>query len=88
MRGRLVSAGGSSGHLVETVVRRMLWNQWTLLGSTMGSDAEYVAVVAVFIAGRLSPVVDSVYDLEHSADAMARLASGAQFGKIAGRISE
>jgi hypothetical protein len=45
-------------------------------------------VVAEFIAGRLSPVVDSVYDLEHSADAMARLASGAQFGKIAVRISE
>jgi NADPH:quinone reductase-like Zn-dependent oxidoreductase len=87
-RGRLVTAGGTSGHLVETDVRRMFWNQWTLMGSTMGSDAEYDAVVAEFIAGRLSPVVDSVYDLEHSADAMARLASGAQFGKIAVRISE
>lgn len=85
-RGRLVTAGGTSGHLVETDVRRLFWNQWTLMGSTMGSDAEYDAVTAEFLAGRLAPVVDSVYPLERAADAMARLASGEQFGKIVVRI--
>lgn len=85
--GRLVISGGTSGHLVETDVRRLFWNQWTLMGSTMGSDAEYDAVVSEFVAGRLTPVIDSVYSLEHGADAMARLASGAQFGKVVVRIS-
>ena len=86
-RGRLVTAGGTSGHVVETDVRRLFWNQWTLMGSTMGSDAEYDAVIAEFLAGNLRPVVDSVHTLEHAADAMARLASGAQFGKVVVRIS-
>ena len=86
-RGRLVTSGGTSGHLVETDVRRLFWNQWTLMGSTMGSDAEYDAVVSEFVAGRLVPVIDSVHSLENGAEAMARQASGAHFGKVVVRIS-
>ena len=85
-RGRLVTCGGTSGHLVETDVRRLFWNQWTIMGSTMGSDAEYDAVVAEFVAGRLTPVVDSVHSLERGADAFARLESGKHFGKVVVRI--
>ncbi|MDQ6611465.1 MAG: zinc-binding dehydrogenase, partial [Gemmatimonadota bacterium] len=40
-RGRLVTCGGTSGALVQVDVRRMFWNQWTLMGSTMGNDAEF-----------------------------------------------
>jgi NADPH:quinone reductase-like Zn-dependent oxidoreductase len=87
-RGRLVTSGGTTGHLVETDVRRMFWNQWTLMGSTMGSDAEYDAVVAEFIAGRIAPVIDSVHTLERGVDALSRLGSGQQFGKVVVRISE
>jgi NADPH:quinone reductase-like Zn-dependent oxidoreductase len=86
-RGRLVTSGGTSGHLLETDVRRLFWNQWTIMGSTMGSDAEYDAVVAEFLAGLLNPVIDSVHSLERAADAMARLESGKQFGKVVVRIS-
>ena len=82
-----MSAGGTAGRVGETDGRRLFWNQWTLMGSTMGSDAEYDAVIAEFLAGNLRPVVDSVHTLEHAADAMARLASGAQFGKVVVRIS-
>jgi NADPH:quinone reductase-like Zn-dependent oxidoreductase len=82
-----VTSGGTSGHLVETDVRRLFWNQWTLMGSTMGSDAEYDAVVSEFLAGRLVPTVDSVHPLERAADAVARLATGAHFGKVVVRIS-
>lgn len=87
-RGRLVTCGGTSGHLVETDVRRLFWNQWTLMGSTMGSDAEYDAVVAEFVAGRLTPVVDSVHALKNAADAFRRLESGEHFGKVVVRIHE
>ena len=86
-RGRLVTCGGTSGHLVETDIRRLFWNQWTIMGSTMGSDDEYDAVVAEFLAGRLEPVIDSVHTLEHAADAMARLESDKRFGKVVVRIS-
>ncbi len=81
-RGRLVTCGGTSGPVVETDVRRLFWNQWSILGSTMGSDAEFEAIAEQLRAGRLMPPVDRVYPLARGREAYARLASGEQFGKI------
>ena len=86
-RGRLVTCGGTSGPMVQTDVRRMFWNQWTLMGSTMGSDAEYDAIVAELHAGRLVPPVDSVHALADGRAAYDRLASGRQFGKVVVRVA-
>ena len=85
-RGRLVTCGGTSGPMVQTDVRRLFWNQWTIMGSTMGTDAEYDAVVGELHAGRLLPTVDSVWALADGRAAYERLASGAQFGKVVIRI--
>ena len=86
--GRLVTCGGTSGAIVETDVRRLFWNQWTIMGSTMGNESEFEAIVREFNAGRLMPVVDSIFDLQNGKDAFARMAAGDQFGKIVVRISE
>ncbi|MFN2567244.1 MAG: zinc-binding dehydrogenase, partial [Gemmatimonadaceae bacterium] len=56
-RGRLVTCGGTSGPMVQTDIRRLFWNQWTIMGSTMGNDAEFDAVVQRFRAGQLAPLV-------------------------------
>jgi NADPH:quinone reductase-like Zn-dependent oxidoreductase len=80
--GRLVTCGGTSGPMVETDVRRLFWNQWSILGSTMGNDAEFSAIAGELRSGRLLPVVDSVYPLSRGRDAFARLASGEQFGNV------
>jgi NADPH:quinone reductase-like Zn-dependent oxidoreductase len=85
--GRLVTCGGTSGPMVTTDVRKLFWNQWSILGSTMGNDAEFAAVVEHFRAGRLRPVLDSVYGLEDAAEAFARLQAGEQFGKLVLRIA-
>jgi NADPH:quinone reductase-like Zn-dependent oxidoreductase len=87
-RGRLVSCGGTSGPFVQTDVRRLFWNQWTLMGSTMGSDAEFDAIVAELRAGRLLPRIDSVFPLRQGRDAFARLQSGEQFGKVVVDVRE
>jgi NADPH:quinone reductase-like Zn-dependent oxidoreductase len=86
-RGRLVTCGATSGPMAETDLRRLFWNQWTIMGSTMGNDAEFDSVTKEFTSGRLRPVIDSVYDLEHGRDAFARLASGQHFGKIVVRVA-
>ena len=86
--GRLVTCGGTSGPMVETDVRRLFWNQWSIMGSTMGNDSEFDAVVKELEAGRLIPTVDSVYDLKDGRQAYERLESGAQFGKIVVSIAE
>jgi len=85
-RGRLVSCGATSGPIVDTDLRRLFWNQWSILGSTMGNDAEFDAIVAELGAGRLMPVVDSVYSLADGRAAFERLASGEQFGKVVIRV--
>lgn len=85
-KGRLVTCGGTSGPTVTTDVRRLFWNQWSILGSTMGSESEFRAIVGHFNAGRLRPPVDSVYPLEHGREAFARMESGMQFGKLVVRI--
>jgi NADPH:quinone reductase-like Zn-dependent oxidoreductase len=85
-RGRLVTCGGTSGAMLQTDVRRLFWNQWTLLGSTMGTEAEYEAIVGELREGRLLPVVDSVTPLAEARAAYERLRSGAQFGKVVLRV--
>jgi NADPH:quinone reductase-like Zn-dependent oxidoreductase len=84
--GRLVTCGGTSGPMVTTDIRKLFWNQWSILGSTMGNDAEFDAITGMFSAGLLRPPVDRVYPLGEGRAAFARLSEGTQFGKIVLRI--
>jgi len=86
--GRLVTCGGTSGPMVETDIRRLFWNQWTIMGSTMGNDSEFDAVVKELEAGRLMPTIDSVYEIHSGRQAFERLASGEQFGKIVIKVAD
>jgi NADPH:quinone reductase-like Zn-dependent oxidoreductase len=81
-RGRLVACGGTTGPIVEVDVRRLFWNQWTLMGSTMSNEAEFAAVMDEFVAGRLTMPVDSVFPLERGREAFEHLARAKQFGKV------
>jgi NADPH:quinone reductase-like Zn-dependent oxidoreductase len=80
--GRLVTCGGTTGHKLLTDVRRLFWHQWTIMGSTMGSDDEFREIVRLLGQGKLWPTVDSTFPLDRFGDAFTRLESGAQFGKV------
>ena len=81
--GRVVTCGGTTGPMLVTDVRRLFWGGYTILGSTMGNDAEYAAIVAELAAGRLRPVVDRVFPLEQVREAYTYLEQAAQLGKVA-----
>lgn len=81
-RGRLVSCGATTGPMVEMDMRKVFWNQWTLMGSTMGNDAEFEAIVAEFAAGRLNPPIDAVFPISDARRAYDRMTENAQFGKL------
>jgi NADPH:quinone reductase-like Zn-dependent oxidoreductase len=85
--GRLVTCGASSGGQPPAGLHRLFWKQVSVLGSSMGSDAEFRAVLALAQAGRIRPHVDSVYPLDRVRDAYARLEGGEQFGKVVLRVS-
>ena len=87
-RGRLVTCGATSGPTVQMDVRRLFWNQWDIMGSTMGNDAEFDAITKEYRAGHFTPLVDSVFDISQGRQAFERLQSGQQFGKIVVRIPE
>lgn len=80
--GRLVTCGATSGPNVVTDARRLFWNQYTIMGSTMGSEAEYRETVRVLGGGELRPVVDRVYPLAEARRAFERLDQGEQLGKV------
>jgi NADPH:quinone reductase-like Zn-dependent oxidoreductase len=52
------------------------------MGSTLGSFEEMRQLLAAMEASNLLPVIDSVYPLKDAPKALARMASGEQFGKI------
>jgi NADPH:quinone reductase-like Zn-dependent oxidoreductase len=81
--GRLVTCGGTSGPNLKLDVRRLFWYQWSILGSTMGSDAEYREIVRVLGTGELRPIVDRVFAFSDVRAAFERMERGEQMGKVA-----
>ncbi|HEU4828623.1 MAG TPA: zinc-binding dehydrogenase [Gemmatimonadales bacterium] len=85
--GRLVTCGATSGPIVDIDVRRLFWHQWSLLGSTMGSRAEFREIVALAHSGKLWPHVDRVLPLASAVEAFRLLAGGEQSGKLVIEVS-
>lgn len=81
-KGRLVTCGGTTGPEVTTDVRKLFWYQWSILGSTMGSDAEFRAIVELAGRGKAPSRAGCRRPAGPGTEAFARLASGAQTGKI------
>ena len=85
--GRLVSCGATTGPKVALDIRRLFWHQWSIMGSTMGNDAEYREIVRLLGGGELRPIVDRVFPFAEARAAFERLERGEQLGKVAVEIS-
>lgn len=79
--GRLVTCGGTAGAKVELSLPRLFFGHFEVIGSTMGTFEDFARLTDMVAAG-LPVVVDSTYELERYPEALGRLASGAQFGKV------
>lgn len=80
--GAYVTPGCTSGPDATTDLARIFWNQLRVLGSTMGTNAEFAALAAMYNAGKLEPTIDKVYKASECVAAYQRLASGEQMGKV------
>jgi NADPH:quinone reductase-like Zn-dependent oxidoreductase len=85
-RGRVVVCGATTGPNPPAQLHRMWWKQLDVLGSTMGTRADFEAVFELVLSGRARPVVDAVFPLAEAAAAHERLEAGGQLGKIVLRI--
>lgn len=79
--GRMATFGATTGPVPNIATRRIYWKQLNLLGTTMGSPADFAAMLALF-DGSLRPVVDRTFPLADAAGAHRRMDEAGQFGKI------
>ena len=80
--GRIVVCGATSGPNPPAALHRLWWKQLTVLGSTMGTKADFEAAYDLVVTGRAHPVVDEVLPLSEIRRAHERLEAGEQLGKI------
>ena len=79
--GRIVVCGATSGPNPPAALHRLWWKQLDILGSSMGTRADFEGAYDLVAAGA-KPVIDSVFPLAEARTAHERLEAGEQFGKI------
>jgi NADPH2:quinone reductase len=80
--GRLVLCGATAGNRVELPLPVLWFKQFELIGSTMSNPHEFEAALKMVADGLVPIPVDRIYPFEQLPEAMARLESGEQLGKI------
>ncbi|TGE23136.1 zinc-binding dehydrogenase [Hymenobacter metallicola] len=84
--GRIVFYGGTLGAIPQLPPAKVFWKQLSILGSTMGTEQDFAAMLSLVEQHRLVPVVDQVLPLAQGEAAMRRMDEGQQFGKIVLKI--
>jgi NADPH:quinone reductase-like Zn-dependent oxidoreductase len=79
---RVCVCGATSGPNPPAALHRIWWKQLTVLGSTMGTKADFEGAYELVRSGRARPVVDEVLPLAEIRVAHERLEAGEQLGKI------
>ncbi|HTT56454.1 MAG TPA: zinc-binding dehydrogenase [Opitutaceae bacterium] len=80
--GRIVFYGATTGNPPGLDARKVFWRQISLLGTTMGSPADFAGMLRLVDSRRLVPVIDTVQPLTDAGAALRRMESAAQFGKL------
>jgi NADPH:quinone reductase-like Zn-dependent oxidoreductase len=96
--GRHVSIAFQRGPKAELVIPELMRRRLTLTGSTlrprpiefktMVADEISLTVWPYVAGGKLKPVIDSTFALNHAADAHARMESGKHVGKIVLEVAQ
>jgi zinc-binding alcohol dehydrogenase/oxidoreductase len=79
---RMVFFGGTAGNLPELDARIIFWKQLQIIGTTMGTTAEFKDMLALLNEKQIVPVVDEVFPLSDADKAVRKMEKSSQFGKI------
>lgn len=80
--GKIVTCGATASPTPSIDLRHIFFRQIQVLGSTMGSKADLLAVLAHIAAGTLRPVVHQVRPLAEAAEGHRLLEARAAFGRV------
>jgi zinc-binding alcohol dehydrogenase/oxidoreductase len=84
--GRIAFFGATRGNPPVLPMRKIFWRQLSLLGTTMGSPADWTAMLAAVTRHTLRPVVSNVFTFNEANLAFEHMERGAQFGKIVVKV--
>lgn len=79
---RIVNFGRTAGNITELSTRTLYWKQISIHGTTMGTRDEFLSMLDFIESRRLKPVIDKAYPLEQINEALERMETSGQFGKI------
>lgn len=79
---RIVFFGGTAGNLPVLDGRKIFWKQLQILGTTMGTQEDFKAMLNLINEHKIVPVVDEVFDLADAEKAVRKMDNSPQFGKI------
>ncbi len=80
--GKIVFYGATMGNPGKIEARKVFWNQLKIMGSTMGSDFDFLEMLALVKMEEIRPVIDQVFPLSEAVRAFDRMKAGDQLGKI------
>ncbi|HKB57113.1 MAG TPA: zinc-binding dehydrogenase, partial [Lacunisphaera sp.] len=80
--GRIVFFGATTGNPPGLDLRKSFFRQINILGTTMGSPADFAGMTRFVETHKIVPVVDRVLPLDQAETALRHMEAGAQFGKI------
>jgi len=80
--GRILTVGNTGGATFEIDNRFVFGRHLSILGSSMGTHADFAAVMGLVFEGKLKVALDRTFPLAEARLAQERLAAGEQLGKI------
>ncbi|PVY43096.1 zinc-binding dehydrogenase [Pontibacter virosus] len=78
--------GGTTGMIGQINPAEIFWKQLAIHGSTMGTNQDFAGMIAFVAEKKVKPVVDIVFPLEETEQAMRYMEAGKQFGKIVVKV--
>jgi len=85
--GRIGLYGQTAGPIKGLLPAKLFWRQLSILGTTMGSEADFTTMVKFCEEKKIKPVIDEIFPLEQAEAAFRKMADGKQFGKIVLKIA-
>ncbi len=80
--GRIVFYGGTQGPISTLNPQKIFWKHLSILGTTMGTQEEFAAMISLFEKYQIKPVIDEVFNMQDAETAIRRMDDSKQFGKI------
>ncbi len=84
--GRIAFFGGTTGTITDIIPPKVFFKQLSIFGSTMGTETEFTDMLSFITDKQIVPVLDEILPLIEIEQAMQKMNTGKQFGKIVLKI--